>query len=265
MLSEGVYKLIETVVHEKFHGPQEMLSRKCERYMLYLKDLLKALDKVDSSYYVINYMEDYDHETIEKIYERMFAYELYHQLRLIIGEREDVLKRYLDVTLNGEMPKSCAHYKRLLYGQNQPSGNKRLDKLIKKCFGQKDRLTPDLILHEAGNLDQQVYLVEIKMANNDCYYKDFEKLTNLKKCLEELGKIERCDKTPDFNFYIFVYEGDLEFKLSYSKEAYSIVCDESKVNRNIVCYYRIGNEFQCCTLAEVIKNVEDEKVRRYLP
>lgn len=84
--------------------------------------------------------------------ERVYCYELYHQMRLILDSLEEGhgLKRY---TLSGEVDK-----------QNHP--------IIRRC-------APDLIVHEPGNMGHNLAVVEVKSANGDVagIRKDLETLT----------------------------------------------------------------------------------------
>ncbi len=265
MISEGVRNHIMKIAGKRHKG---LLAQKemAERYFQYLEDLIDASSKVDKRYYTINDYSNFDPEEIERYYERMYAYELYHQLRLIIGERDKEIERYKNVILNGEMQKSFYLYKYLTLGKNNSNKTQALEvspelsRLIDKCFGPKDRLIPDLILHEKDSVDEQVYLVEIKMGNNPNYLEDFEKLTNFKICLEKFVKESKGKHNPSFHLYIFLYEDDLEKKMECSSKIQSIKKD---IDGSIICCYRKNNERYCCrTFDELMEIVNKRKSKK---
>lgn len=142
----------------------EIVSTVKNSQCLFIDDLLLALSHVDSLYYsYTTYKGDV------KYPERVFAYEVYHQLRDIMKEKSDA---YDDVYLNGEQQKS----------------SEIVDNLS-KC-------TPDLVLHRKiydPNPDDQLWLCEIKMKNNQKAMSDLQKFSKM-----ELLR---------FQCYIFLYAG----------------------------------------------------------
>ena len=130
----------------------------------FIDDLLLSLSKVDSFYY--------SYTTTKgniKYPERVFAYEVYHQLRDILQEKKE---EYDDVYLNGEQQKS----------------SEVVDDLS-KC-------TPDLVLHRRiydCEPEDQLWLCEIKMKGNP----------------DAMGDLMKFEKMESLNFqsYIFLYAG----------------------------------------------------------
>ena len=205
---------------------------------VYLEDLCSALEKVTPQYrkWVLYDTEPSSDtiETRESYCERVFAYELYHQLRLIMEPCPGyVLERYKNLLLNGEQVKNDNFYKNL-FGKLSEITDK-----FKK--GGNNKIVPDLVLHnKIGTIEEngQIYLVEIKMGENNNALDDLEKLTLLGK--SELNS----------HFYIFVYVdktiNDLKKKILHKGfEAFS---------PDIVCICLEDNNATCTTLGDLIIN-----------
>ena len=125
----------------------------------FIKDFIEALFKVDSRYimYQIRGGEGENESEKQKQYERVFAYEFYHQFRKIM---ESNPCRYEGIFLKGEACKDNSIYSKV------------------------PRSTPDIILNEdPGKIveDGQFFLCEMKTAVNSKYYEDFEKLYKFKE------------------------------------------------------------------------------------
>jgi hypothetical protein len=111
---------------------------------IYLNDLGKAITKVESRYCTWEYTSK---KYLQKI-ERVFAYELYHQYRIIIEKNKN---RYANLRLDGEI-------------QKQFSNN------INSCGTnynfEQARFAPDMVVH-LGQIDRnsqnQKLIVEIKI------------------------------------------------------------------------------------------------------
>lgn len=96
----------------------------------YLNDLLLALANVDSKYLLWPYGG-----VTEQMCERVFAYELYHQWRIV-----SEIFQYDNLIINGEIRKDGSVYRRDI-----------------------NIVYPDLVLHEQqNNLNQQILACEIK-------------------------------------------------------------------------------------------------------
>lgn len=123
----------------------------------YLNDLLVSLTNVDSKYLLWPY-GDVD----EQMCERVFAYELYHQWRII-----SEIFQYDNLIINGEIRKDGSVYRRNI-----------------------NIVYPDLVLHEQqNNLNQQLLACEIKTIiaikkSLEDFKKDLIKLSNYIDVLE---------------------------------------------------------------------------------
>lgn len=110
-----------------------------------LEIIEEALNVVEQPYY--NILTTYKTEGI--IRERVFCYELYHKMRIILEE-----KRNIEFTLNGEIDK-----------RGHPE------------FEVEDRKNPDFIFHTPGTMEKNMLIVEVK-GKTDGYIeaclKDFE-------------------------------------------------------------------------------------------
>ena len=209
-----------------------------DSFKVYLEDLCSALEEVSPEYKKwILYNTDASgevKETQESYCERVFAYELYHQLRLIMEPcRGHVEERYRELILNGEQVKLDNFYKHLFEG---------LSKLSEKFKKEgENKIIPDLVLHKnIGTIDKdgQIYLVEIKMGENTNALDDLEKLTLLTK--SELY----------FHFYIFVY---VDKSIDELKEMI-LHKGVDVFSKNIVCICLESNNSICITLGELTEH-----------
>ena len=209
-----------------------------DSFKVYLEDLCSALEEVSPEYKKwILYNTDASgevKETQESYCARVFAYELYHQLRLIMEPcRGHVEERYRELILNGEQVKLDNFYKHLFEG---------LSKLSEKFKKEgENKIIPDLVLHKnIGTIDKdgQIYLVEIKMGENTNALDDLEKLTLLTK--SELY----------FHFYIFVY---VDKSIDELKEMI-LHKGVDVFSKNIVCICLESNNAICTTLGELTEH-----------
>lgn len=179
----------------------------------YLDDFLCALSKVDIKYVLYSIGEDY------KYPERVFAYEFYHQYRLIMEEKKE---KYKSLYLNGEQPKSSKVWEGLA------------------------QITPDLVLH--GNVgekddtgESQKWLCEIKMISNS-------------KVEDDLEKIKKDEAILKFQNYILLYVGAKLQNLKNKLEG----CDKEKFDVNTICvcafYDDDGIQITCKRLFEIINS-----------
>ena len=195
-------------------------------YREYLEDIKCALKNVDSIYYRWTNHKvgetEFPSEEIEKAYcERVFAYELYHQIRKIM-DANPALERY-----QGDNK----FYTDLFDGLSE------YDSSFKE--GEDNKRIPDLVLHrDLGSIEKegQIYLAEIKMAENKNALDDLKKLTVLQK-----SKL-------NFTFYIFIYAGKNKDELY---EELSKI-DTSIVSKDIVCICSKFGESECMTFGEII-------------
>ena len=202
----------------------------------YLEDIKHALAKVESQYFgwylhKSSSEVDFADDILRYNCERVFAYELYHQIRKIM-EEDPIPERYRKMYLNGEAIKDDRFFTDLYKG---------LSDICKDFNDDKDnKRIPDLVLHkDMGGIEEegQIYLAEIKMEENDDALKDLLKLT----CFE--------NSNLNFDFYIFIYVGiDVdEFKKKLKK------IDTSKLSKNIVCICTKYQHSTCNTLGELLE------------
>jgi hypothetical protein len=165
----------------------------------YLKILIKAIKNVDPSYQRVRVTDsESDTDTHEIARERVFCYELYHQLRLLLGEsNRDV---------NGEIDKS-GH------------------RIIRENFN------PDIVIHKQGSMDHNELVLEAKIKwRPDEVKKDFRTLYKMTECyrykigvflyigesmpeiVTKLQSIKRCIKCNDKIFFICVTGSDTSCK-----------------------------------------------------
>lgn len=129
----------------------------------YIEDIKKALKAVSPSYVIPNNSGGYN--------ERIFAYEFYHQYRLIMTKDDDKKKYYLGKYLSGEQSK--------IYELNE----------------QDKRTAPDIVLSanvEEVEADKQFWVAEIKMLGNKELLNDIPKLDNLMRQLSFSIKVFIC-------------------------------------------------------------------------
>lgn len=107
-----------------------------------LHSVCRAASKVDSKYFKIKTTYSID----EIVRERVFCYELYHQIRLILGD---------DFPL-------------MLHGE--------IDKRGHSDFDLHDRKNPDFIFHSPGTHEGNSVVAEVKGKLSDEIRKDFEKI-----------------------------------------------------------------------------------------
>lgn len=129
---------------------------------IYLRHLIAAFNLVESKYFSSWAFTDYNEDKLKRVryqqyIERVFAYELYHQFRLIISKNEDI---YKGLKLNGEVKKNG----------------------FSKTLILKNHIYPDLVLHkdqDDNDSEHQKLFIEIKADPNLKYIgikKDIEKL-----------------------------------------------------------------------------------------
>ena len=115
--------------------------------------VLQAMNNVDDEYLNVKIAVDYVGHKEVKRRERVYAYELYHQMRLI---QEQKFKS--EFTINGEIDKS-GH------------------KIIKEPFN------PDFVIHQQGKMGENFCVVELKTINKKSgIQKDFHTITCMMHC-----------------------------------------------------------------------------------
>ncbi|MBR6187892.1 MAG: hypothetical protein IKQ59_02890 [Prevotella sp.] len=138
----------------------------------YIDDVICALCGVTSKYVLYPYCENENGEKQYKYPERVFAYEFYHQYRMIMEKNPE---KYSGLYLNGEQQKSSQVWKGLA------------------------KITPDIVLHKHIDKpdytgESQKWLCEIKMQGNP-------------NIIDDIKKIKEKEAILKFSDYIFMYIG----------------------------------------------------------
>ncbi len=130
----------------------------------FLKDLRSAFDKVDKSYYSSmaftgesENTENEEKKEYTQFVERVFAYELYHQYRLIIKKCDDNRYTENELKLNAEITKNGFEHTKI----------------------GKARIFPDMVLHKNqtnNDINNQVLFIEIKVQENCSFDDDIKKM-----------------------------------------------------------------------------------------
>lgn len=178
----------------------------------YITDFIDALQNVDEKYYTYTTLKN---DT--KYPERVFAYELYHQFRIIMEKKSDV---YDDIYLNGEQTKS------------------------KEVVENLERCAPDLVLHKRlydYKPEDQLWLCEIKMNGNQNAMSDLNKFYEMEPL--------------NFQHYIFLYAGvkyvDMEKEIKGIK-----IKKDTNIYEKIICIssYNWNNvkQIHCHALKDII-------------
>lgn len=178
----------------------------------YVDDFIKALANVDWLYYTYTTLKN-----VTKYPERVFAYELYHQLRKIMEDKRD---EYRDVYLNGEQTKG------------------------KTVVEDLERCAPDLVLHRSMidcKPDDQLWLCEIKMKGNQ-------------EALSDLGKFHKMASL-NFQCYIFLYAGVTFSEMTNEIRSLKIDTDNETVKKTI-CISSFNNDgvkqIHCHSLEDIL-------------
>ncbi len=120
----------------------------------YINLIKTAINSIQPGYYKL----ETTYEPSGIVRERVFCYELYHQIRLRMGKN-------INLTLNGE-----------------------IDKRGHIDFAEEDRKNPDFIFHIPGQHEGNTIIVEIKGKIVEEITKDFETLlTFIKKYFYKMG------------------------------------------------------------------------------
>lgn len=186
----------------------------------YIDDFLSALSKVETDYILYAIPENSETKESFKYPERVFAYEFYHQYRLIMDEKKE---KYRGLYLNGEQPKSSKIWEGLA------------------------NITPDLVLHgKIGEKDDtgesQKWLCEIKMKSNPAIIQDLKKI----KSNESVLKFQD-------NFFLYVGATLQNLKDVLDKSDMK----QMNVDTICVCLYHDddGIQIACRRLLDIINSI----------
>lgn len=161
--------------------------------------LKKALQKVDNSYFKlpVSYCD------LEIVRERVFCYELYHQIRKIQEENKYIVHFQLHA---------------------------ELDKKGHAFFKKKKRKIPDFLIHKSGNNDHNICIIEVKGVLNNKILKDLKSINifleygykfgilliynhSLNEFIDKiLPKIKKCNKISEKIFICCVKNNKSEFE-----------------------------------------------------
>ena len=179
----------------------------------YIDDLIEALRNVDERYYSYTTVKD-----VTKYPERVFAYELYHQLRKIMEQKSDM---YDGIYLNGEQTKS------------------------KEVIEGLDTLAPDLILHKCiydRQPEHQFWLCEIKMKRNS-------------DSMSDLSKFNKYEPL-EFPCYIFLYAG-VSCSEMVSKIQQEGISKDSEAYEKTICISSYNSngviQIHCHSLKDIVE------------
>ena len=123
---------------------------------MFLKCLMKAMQNIDSHYFQLHFSGS---EAL-KYRERVYCYELYHQLRLLLGDD-------FPYKLDGE-----------------------LDKKSHICYPNGEK--PDFVIHIPGKMEQNLVVIEVKPVTVKDHIKELGKdFDKLKMFISEEAKYYR--------------------------------------------------------------------------
>lgn len=125
--------------------------------------IIEALSNIDQSYYQTTYnnIQNFRHaleyrngrffnNDFERFGERVFCYEFYHQLRILIDNERNKTPKFLDGTLlQAEVEKM------------------QIIELVER-FGLRTlrgRMSPDFLMHSPGNANAHPFVIEVKCEN----------------------------------------------------------------------------------------------------
>lgn len=193
-----------------------------------------AINNVSSNYYHIS--TTYKREGI--IRERVFCYELYHQIRLIQEDKEE-LSLFFDA---------------------------EIDKRGHCEFESMDRRNPDFIFHARGDMSQNTIIMEVKGALSNGYkrkiLKDFDTLIIfIEKYNYEAGYFLLFNHSYS-DFFKKMGKGLAEtYRKKYTKGNNDNFTRTIR-NIKILCKKDYGSELECKTLMDVFKNILDQPDHR---
>ncbi len=210
----------------------------------YYKDICTALKNVDDAYYTFKYHD------VHKLYERMFAYELYHQIRVIIDKKKKKSNNYYNnVYLNGEPDKFLNLYIKLANTENKVNKKRKYKGLLLK-----DKFSPDLVLHGSPNeTNEQFYIAEIKMQSNDKVVSDLLKMTDYVNLLDPKFKMH-------FLIYILYSLDDDVLMEKLKAKIKNKEINPQKLSRDIICIEASGkNNIRTRTLGSILDQIKENK------
>lgn len=184
-------------------------------YVCDLKQAIKCVKKIYYRWNLVKNASEKEKEAAISYCERVYSYELYHQFRKIMESYQNKNK-YEDLYLSGEPIKNNKFFSDLF------------EEIVRAYGDTQNTFVPDLVLHkDLGSTEEegQIFLAEIKMAENRNALDDLSKLTKLQK-----SKL-------NFERYIFIYAGkNMQTLKEEIKKRYSKNINEISDNIICICY-----------------------------
>lgn len=218
----------------------ENLLKETEGEESYFKDFLKALLHVEHRYILYPYrgINGEDNDKLQGRYERVFAYELYHQFRKIM---ECNPEKYEGIFLNGEAYKGGSIYTKML----EILGGCNCSEALTNCV-------PDLVLHKnPGEIVKggQYFLCEMKTCANSKFLDDFRKIKKY------------ADSQLEFKYHIFLSIGETLNQLK--KRIKNPDWDAYYLDTVCICLHPDGKHLDYALLGDIcMENYMEEEYNR---
>lgn len=213
------------------------LLQETEGEEFYFRDFLRAALNVGSAYIVwpLRGITGENKKEIQCMYERVFAYELYHQFRKIM--ENDITQKYKGFFFNGEPCKDNSTYSKIL---QQHYANLEETDNVPDCF-------PDMVLHkdlDRFDSDKQYFLCEIKTSKNRDFLGDFEKINKL------------FNSKLNFRHYIFLSIGeDINSLIGRIRDKH-VDLNNYYHGMMCICLHSDGKSLDYATLGEIIQEIK---------
>lgn len=203
-------------------------------YGKYFQDFLRAVLKVAlaNSCYLKHTEQDFAGNIVSAVwYERIFAYELYHQFRKLM---EDNPTEYPNIP---EAPNEPGNSNKSIILSGEMYKNNRI-------YNRK-KYSPDLVLHNPCDMSAQRLLCEMKLKTNPFLLSDLKKIKKMYKGLQ-------------FQCNIFLLIGaDLDFlKRKIRVAMYKQLEKQWLMSTICVCLHNDGKALDYATLEEIIQEIE---------
>jgi hypothetical protein len=206
--------------------------------LTYINDIGEAIIHVDQNYCLWSYQNA---NSIQKT-ERVFAYELYHQFRLLMSQN----KSYENIRFDGEVGKQ-QHVKIDDYGLTLSNFNP-----------QQIHFSPDLVIHKGqdyNDIKNQMVIVEIKT-----------KRVNRNELLKTFLKLIHYIRAFNFQYAVFLTVNTEfnEIKINLIEHLDELVNSQyaEKFNRIIVMNY-VHGKLTVDTLEDIIRNNDNHQTFSY--
>lgn len=187
----------------------------------YFDIIIEALDRVEHQYYKL----ETTYEPTGIVRERVFCYELYHQIRCIQTERKETR-----LSLNGE-----------------------IDKRGHITFDIDDRKNPDFVFHIPGEMIGNTFVIEVKGT--------IEKITYINELIKDFHTLTLFVSKYEYKMGIFIlynhtlteFIEKLHIKLN---QKFGSLSKSVKENIFILCKKDKKTKHEFCTLEEILSTNE---------